>query len=78
MTTEETRAFLKTQGVAETLVAIFQAVKYAFNAGEKYVDVILPDEETASQFNQVIVGAGYVSTVYTKDDKTFINIATGL
>lgn len=74
MTTEETRAFIKENGVADTLVVIFQKIKEFSEKGERYLDVAMPDTNIASKFNQVLNMAGYTSTVITRNDMVLILI----
>lgn len=74
MTTEETKKFLQEEGVAQTLETIFTKAKELSVSGLKVLDVIMPDFNTASKFNSVILDAGYASAVVSKDNTSIILI----
>ncbi len=67
MTTEEIKKFLQEDGVSQTLEMIFNKAKEVTESGNKFVDVVMPDMNTASKFNQVISSAGYTSAIVVKD-----------
>lgn len=67
MTTEEIKTFLSEDGVAPTLEMIFNKAKELSDSGIKVLDVMMPDINTATKFNEVILNAGYASAVVSKD-----------
>lgn len=77
MTTEETRKFLKTEGVATTLASIFNQVKVAIENGEKLVSIYFTNEEDTKKFKHVIDICGYETVIATKSQEDwFIFIKT--